>query len=210
MDFHLNNLALKIILILLFDVAFIKTIVAHNVVGSAKNKIKKDDKMCKKQMELLLEGYQTKELWTLKVFDSWGKSQSGLFSGNLVNFGHYDQCLQIQHEFKDPLDGIYQGQHCMIFFRDSPEVIDKNLTIQDLILPQMIHIDLMRQYINVFNARMGNSLCVPSVCSSRMVRLIADRMLAQNSMKTTTDYNQEVFCNTINILEMRSIDMFAA
>lgn len=210
MDFHLKSFAHKTVLVLLFQVSFIETIVSHNVVEGTKVKVKKDDEMCRKQIKLLLEGYQKKELWALKVFDSWGKSQSGLFSGNLINFGHYQQCLQVEHEFDDPADGAYQGQHCMVFFQDSPDAVNKTSTLQDLILPQVIHIDLMRQYVNVFNAKMGNALCVPSVCSSRMVRLIADKMLARNNLKTMNDYDQEVFCNTVNILEMRSIDMFAA
>lgn len=183
---------------------------AHNVSSEQKVKLAKDDKMCTRQTHLLVDGYQKKELWALKVFDSWGKSQSGLFSGNLVNFGHYEQCLQMRQEFDSESDGTFQGQHCIIFFKDSPEVSNFTEDTVDLILPQNVHIDLMRQYMNFHNAKLGTALCVPSVCSASRVRLIADKMLAVNSMATTNDYDQENFCNTINILEMRSIDMFAA
>lgn len=209
MNFHRKSFAIEPVFIFLLGIVLITATFSHNVLGDSKTKVLKDDKMCKNQMEHLLDGYQKKELWALKVFDSWGKSQSGLFSGNLINFGHYDQCLQMKHVFKDSNVGVYQGQHCMIFFQDNPNATNTTATIQDMILPQVIHIDLMRQYANVFNVKLGNALCVPSVCSANMVRLIADNMLAKNKLKTTTDYDQAVFCNTINILDMRSIDMFA-
>lgn len=176
-------------------------------------KNQKDDALCEKQISFLVDGFQRKEIWALKVFDSFGKSQAGLFSGNLINFGHYEQCLGIRHRFTNKADGVYEGQHCMIFFRDAEAEGVKNTStkdVQDLILPQVIHIELIRQYTTAYKVKIGTALCVPSVCTAKMVRTVADRMLAINGMKTALDYDQELFCNTINILEMRSIDMLAA
>lgn len=217
MDFRWNGLFLFVIFLLVqvhrsqgfssgnvFDVP--------DIFGASSAKIpnKKNDEMCQKQLVLLIEAYQAKELWSLKVFDAWGKSQSGLFSGNLVNFGHWEQCLAMRHEFEDPADGIFEGQHCMIFFRDSPSV-NKTDIQTNMLLPQtMMQIELLRQYINVFNVKLGTALCLPLVCSPEMVRKTADKMLALNNLKTTEDYDQESFCNTINILQMRKSDMFAA
>lgn len=181
--------------------------------SEAKFKIKKDDALCEKQIMLLVGGYQREELWALKVFDAWGKSQSGLFSGNLINFGHYEQCLETEHNFNDTTTGIFYGQHCMVFFQDSPETtitLSNETDIRDLIFPQILHIELIRQYMNTLQKQMGTALCIPSLCSATMVRQIADRMLAKKGLKTTTNYNQETLCNTVNIMEMRSIDMLAA
>lgn len=174
-------------------------------------KVQKDDEVCEKQVSLLVGDYQRKELWAMKVFDAWGRSQSGLFSGNLINFGHYEQCIEMRHEFSDIDDGVFQGQHCMIFFKGSG--VSSNLSAfnsAQFILPQLVHIELMRQYVNRYNRRMGTAVCVPSQCTANKVRELADRMLAQSMLKTTLDYEQESFCNTINIHEMRAIDMFAA
>lgn len=48
-----------------------------------------------------------------KVFDAWAKIQSGFDSGNVINFGSFDQCLSIQEQYET---GTIQGQHCMIFY----------------------------------------------------------------------------------------------
>lgn len=223
MDFRPQSIVFQcfIFILLLLKVNSVKTFRFQNVFDvpkllatpEAKFKITKDNALCKKQVVLLVGGYERKELWALKVFDAWGKSQSGLFSGNLINFGHYEQCLEIKHKFNDTSAGYFFGQHCMVFFKDSPEAVSESsntTNIQDLILPQVLHIELMRQYMNVLNVKMGTALCIPSVCSGTMVRQIADRMLAKNSLKTTNDYDQEILCNTVNIMEMRSIDMLAA
>lgn len=215
MDFRLNTLLWCLCLTF---VASIEASVAHNVlevekfstVASSKVKITKSDEMCKKQMYHLVDAYQNKELWALKVFDSWGKSQSGLFSGNLINFGHYEQCLETRYQFEDPTDGVFEGQHCMIFFKDSEEFKNVSDEIRNMVLPQNAHIELMRQYVNFYKVQMGSAVCVSSFCTPGMVREIADAMLASNKMKTTNNYIQSTFCNTININEMRPVDMFAA
>lgn len=215
MDFRLQSSSFKLTLIVLLKVLLIDALLLQNVQklhhpSSEKNKDKTDDKLCQKQVQLLVDGYQSKELWALNVFDSWGKTQSGMFSGNVVNFGHYEQCLQVKHYFDDDADGVFQGQHCMIFFSDTGISPKNSSVVPEFILPQVTHIDLIRQYLNVKRVRMGTAVCVPSLCNPTMVRIIADKMLASYSLKTTADYSQEIFCNIINIKQMRSIDMFAA
>lgn len=217
MDFRLYIFLFKLFFPLLLEVPVEASLLqnvlavqeAHRPQGKDV-KASKDDQVCEKQVFLLLGGYKRKELWAMKVFDAWGKSQSGLFSGNLINFGHYEQCLAMRYEFSDKADGVFQGQHCMIFFRSTGDGTNTSSTIKDFILPQVVHIELMRQYMNVYNKRMGTALCVPTQCTARKVRELADRMLSSSMLKTTADYDQESFCNTINIHEMRSIDMFAA
>jgi Nose resistant-to-fluoxetine protein, N-terminal domain len=222
MDFHPKLIVFLnfIFILLLFKVNSVQTFLFKNEfhvqkldTPEAKIKITKDDALCAKQVMLLVGSYQRKDLWALKVFDAWGKSQSGLFSGNLINFGHYEQCLEMKHKFNDTSVGTFNGQHCMVFFKDSPQASSDSFDatdIQDLILPQVMHIELMRQYMNVLDVRMGTALCIPSLCTAAIVRRIADRMLSKNRLKTTTDYDQEIFCNTNNIMEFRSIDMLAA
>lgn len=215
MDFQSSGLLKLSLFVLLIKVSLndandVLDVQQQSRASPQKAKITKDDGLCTKQARLLLDDYQSKELWALKVFDAWGKSQSGLFSGNLINFGHYEQCLQMKKAFDDPEDGVFQGQHCMIFYQDAPELVNVTSDAIDLILPQNTHIELMRQYMNFHKVRVGTAICLPSYCSSTLVRNYADKMLAVNSMRTTDDYDQESFCNTINILEMRSIDLFAA
>jgi hypothetical protein len=77
------------------------------------------------------------------------------------------------------------------FLQNSDEKLNVTKQIEDLILPQVIHIDLMRQCINFYNMKMGTALCIPSLCSAEMVRKLADIMLATNNLKTISQYDLE-------------------
>lgn len=50
------------------------------------------------------------------MFDAWAKIQSGFESGNVNNFGSFDQCLAIEHRYKPGEHGVMRGQHCQIFY----------------------------------------------------------------------------------------------
>lgn len=51
------------------------------------------------------------------MFDSWTKFQAGIFYGNQIDFGNFDQCLDFQHTSSDSTIGLIQGQHCLIYYR---------------------------------------------------------------------------------------------
>lgn len=55
----------------------------------------------------------------MSVFDAWTKFQAGINSGNLVDLGHYDQCVEFKHQSIDSKVDEIRGQHCMIFYRPS-------------------------------------------------------------------------------------------
>ncbi|CAO1428231.1 unnamed protein product [Diamesa tonsa] len=202
MDLFINRLILGLVIINLYlsvsetiDGNFVLDVLEKNEKKSAKIKLPKDDKVCHEQMDLLVESFNKRMLWALKVFDAWGKIQSGLFSGNLINFGHYDQCIGVSYKYDQ---GLFLGQHCMIFYKASPEdYVLKESSFPDL--PEIMNVSFI----------LGNGICLPATCSSKMVKVFADEMLSKNNL-LTTDYDQRVFCNTNNILEMRNIDLLAS
>lgn len=98
----------------------------------------------------------------------------------------------MRQEFDNASDGVFQGQHCMVFYTDAPELQNFTSQIADLILPQNAHIELMRQYMN-FHKDEGKVENVGSEQHENLERLRPRDLL-----------------NTINILEMRTIDMLAA
>lgn len=55
------------------------------------------------------------------MFDFWAKLQSGLLLGNLVNPGHFTECVNFRH-------GAIQGQHCMTTAspKETPTLTPKN------------------------------------------------------------------------------------
>jgi hypothetical protein len=214
----MNFRSLSICIVILFGGFFRSANVSHLEESTSKIKFLKDDELCEKQIALLVAGYQRKDSWALKIYDSWGKLQSGIISGNLVNFGHYEQCLAVRHDFEDEYSGIFLGQHCMIFFNVtniSTAQESSHDEIVDMIFPKGINsILLIKEYVNMHssyqNNFFGTSLCLPSFCRAEKVREFADLMLSKNGMKTTDDYEQEEFCNLTNILDIRSIDLLAS
>ncbi|XP_052899878.1 nose resistant to fluoxetine protein 6-like [Anopheles moucheti] len=69
---------------------------------------------CDRQLLALVAGIQAKEFWTVKLLDSWGKWPAGIFSGNLYELGHYDQCVDLRHEHGSPIIGTIRGRYCFL------------------------------------------------------------------------------------------------
>lgn len=68
--------------------------------------------LCNRQIKHFQEALSRNDLWARKMRDSWGKVPSGIFSGNLFDFGNFDQCLDFQHySYKT---GEILGQHCTL------------------------------------------------------------------------------------------------
>lgn len=48
------------------------------------------------------------------MFDAWGKLPSGILSGNMYEFGNFDQCLEINHEIENVVqNNNFVGQYCL-------------------------------------------------------------------------------------------------
>uniref|UniRef100_A0A182LXU7 Nose resistant-to-fluoxetine protein N-terminal domain-containing protein n=1 Tax=Anopheles culicifacies TaxID=139723 RepID=A0A182LXU7_9DIPT len=69
---------------------------------------------CDRQLLALATGLQAKEFWTVKLLDSWGKWPAGIFSGNLYELGHYDQCADFRQDHAMPLIGTIRGRYCLL------------------------------------------------------------------------------------------------
>lgn len=76
------------------------------------------------------------------MYDAWGTRPHGIYSGNVVDFGNFEQCYNFVHHH--PLHGRIQGQNCVI------PVQMKNVT---LTIPEY---------------RM--SVCVPASCQPSDIR----------------------------------------
>jgi hypothetical protein len=70
---------------------------------------------CERDFELVLESVLKRDLWALKVLDSWGKPlPSGILTGNIYWVGNYDQCLQPMYlpNNKSFVKQPFDTQHC--------------------------------------------------------------------------------------------------
>lgn len=96
-----------------------------------------DNARCAQDLEAFGEGLIGMEPWALtsklehcqtyfvtwrnsfsKVFDAYGKLQSGIMAGNFLNLGHFDQCINIQQALNG---GVMRGQHCIVLMKPGSE-----------------------------------------------------------------------------------------
>ncbi|XP_063704130.1 nose resistant to fluoxetine protein 6-like isoform X2 [Culicoides brevitarsis] len=68
--------------------------------------------ICEKQMDVFLEGIKNQEPWASIMYDSWGRRPSGIYSGNTVDYGNFDQCYNFAHIH--PIIGKLTGKNCII------------------------------------------------------------------------------------------------
>jgi hypothetical protein len=70
---------------------------------------------CERDMEILIEAATNRQLWALKVLDSWGKPlPSGLLKGNLYWSGDYDECIEPLYQYtnKSFLKQPFNTRYC--------------------------------------------------------------------------------------------------
>lgn len=68
-----------------------------------------DDDLCENQLTQFSEALAKSEDWAVRLTDTWAKIQAGYLSGNSMNLGNFDGCVNFKH------DSI-QGQHCWVTF----------------------------------------------------------------------------------------------
>lgn len=47
------------------------------------------------------------------MYDSWGKTPSGMLYGNTMSFGNFDQCLDFTYNISDLNENTIRGQYCL-------------------------------------------------------------------------------------------------
>lgn len=76
--------------------------------------------LCNRQLEDFNKNFDKGIHWARVMRDSWGNVPSGVFSGNVYDFGNFDQCIRLKHHSEV---GEISGQHCSLmipFQRDKP------------------------------------------------------------------------------------------
>ncbi|XP_047989519.1 nose resistant to fluoxetine protein 6-like [Leguminivora glycinivorella] len=156
---------------------------------------------CRRDSQLYLEGLERLELWALKMFDATAKPPSGILSGNVNQYGDFDECLAI--------DGPVRGKYCLASLEVS------------LARPGYLHLDKMihsGHYLRSNISDMGHrvpryssilwGVCIPSSCSSFDLEEELSHRLSglgisvrvQNTMCTVKDFKRPYsFGKTLSI-----------
>lgn len=111
--------------------------------------------------------------WARRMRDAWGNVPSGIFSGNLFDFGSFDQCVEI----RQPTEvGEIVGQHCTVMLP-----FDVNGKSPKFMPPSRrwncSHFLLQSNNFQIqsFSPQMslGVGICVPSSCTPDDVALLS-------------------------------------
>lgn len=68
--------------------------------------------LCNQQLKFFQDNLEANALWARELRDSCGNFPSGTFSGNLFDFGNFDQCIDFHHNTGEL--GSIIGQHCTL------------------------------------------------------------------------------------------------
>lgn len=73
------------------------------------------DQHCVKDLTYFMQKLDERRQWAMEMFDSWAKGPpSGVFYGNTINYGNFDQCLNVNHQVEDHESSYIKGKHCTI------------------------------------------------------------------------------------------------
>lgn len=109
--------------LVLFQLIFSFVHSQSEVFDNLKANFLQSDLLCDAQLKYVDENFAQGALWARIMQDSWGRLPSGIFSGNLYDFGNYDQCIHLTH-FSEA-HGVIHGQHCTIVFQHDIITVDK-------------------------------------------------------------------------------------
>lgn len=152
------------------------------------------DDTCEKQFLHYEIKLDERSFWARQMRDSWGNLPSGIFSGNLYDFGSFDQCINFKHETKEV--GKILGQHCTLLIPFDFEDDSNARFMPPTRKPQ----------INI-----GVGVCVPASCNPKQVKKIADELLTKEFNVTTSPfYDQSAFCSVTRApLEFNNLQLFS-
>ncbi|XP_076389928.1 nose resistant to fluoxetine protein 6 isoform X2 [Megachile rotundata] len=148
---------------------------------------------CKRDAGIFYRELAKFTLWALKMYDATAKMPSGLLSGNLNQFGDFDECIGIQGS-----EGI-QGQYCLTYLQLSIDETRSDLKNLDRLLHSHYafrsNITDPGHRVPRFNI-VNWGVCTPASCSSKdvetSVRDIVTRYTSQTGLKVTVKVNEEM------------------
>nr|XP_019554140.2 nose resistant to fluoxetine protein 6-like [Aedes albopictus] len=57
---------------------------------------------------------QGPQFWALQMLDAWSKLPAGIFQGNTMDFGNYDECRKVDHATGNETVGRITGRYCQM------------------------------------------------------------------------------------------------
>jgi hypothetical protein len=70
-----------------------------------------NDDVCDQDLLLFQQSLEGSEPWAIRFADTWAKVQAGYLSGNTMNIGDFDSCVNFLHHATS--NRIFRGLHCL-------------------------------------------------------------------------------------------------
>ncbi|KAK0172238.1 hypothetical protein PV328_005583 [Microctonus aethiopoides] len=123
---------------------------------------------CKKHSKIFQRELKKLSLWALKMYDATAKVPSGLLSGNVNQFGDFDECLSVEGS-----EGI-RGKYCLAFIQlnvdqSRPDLKHLHRLVQSHYLFKNNYTDLGHRI-----PRFGTihwAVCIPEMCTANDVEI---------------------------------------
>ncbi|XP_059480843.1 O-acyltransferase like protein-like [Neocloeon triangulifer] len=109
---------------------------------------------CRSESEVLLKGIANLELWALKIVDSSSKIQSGILSGNIKDFGNFDECI-------DTKKNSIRGKYCLAHIH--VDASEPNVPIKNEIID---YVSYGRRHTEITHNRTQNNVLLPDILPS--------------------------------------------
>ncbi|CAF3397106.1 unnamed protein product [Rotaria socialis] len=119
---------------------------------------------CEQDFVVLVKAALRRDLWALKIFDSWGKPlPSGLLKGNILWTGNYDECLDPLYQVanKTFVHQPFDGQYCALSLS---ETTSEGTTSSALTL----------------------GICVPESCDRQSISILARSLFKKDNITENT------------------------
>lgn len=75
---------------------------------------------------------------------------AGLFSGNLVDYGHYDQCVTLEHTSSIPEVKKIKSQHCLLPVQDITSTTLNTSFVMGICAPRSCRYEIVYVIMNTF------------------------------------------------------------
>lgn len=102
------------------------------------------------------------------MFDSSAKIPDGIFTGNSMIMGHYDECIAVENEAK-----TFTGQHCMFS-------IDIKLPLGGKYVKMVQPMEVA--VTEALGLSLFYGICLPSTCSAAEINLGLKYILNKNNI----------------------------
>ncbi|CRK95963.1 CLUMA_CG009406, isoform A [Clunio marinus] len=167
---------------------------------------------CRNDFQTFLIAMENLELWALKMHDATAKIPSGIFNGNMNQYGDYDQCLNTVSRSES-----FQGKYCIAYLQPR----SKSGAMRDLLKLVQSH-EFFKSNFNDCGHRTPRfshinwAVCIPSSCSHEdlehgikaFLRKYSEKSDIIIDVKVKTNKNEWLiaFSVTKNIQDLLNVD----